>query len=324
MKRLLSFLMVLLAVAGVSQPAFAQQTVRGQILLPGGGMPQEPIRFFLRSGDGRLNEFRFTDSNGRFILERLSTLIDYTIDVTGDDFNYGNTTYTFNPGYSGTVRITLNGPARKTVKQGTVSAATAYKPNQEALDLHEAAMKDIDKEDMSAAESKLRKAVAKDAKFTQAHVDLGALLLQNKKNAEAEEVLRGAIAADPKSHVALLNLGVALNRQNKFADAVPVLREALRLQPGLVPGHLQLGIALVETDQYADAERELLAVLKSPGEEEVAAQLYLGKLYALTGQFPKGIEALEKYLQKAPQAPNAGEVKALIARMKSEMAKSNR
>jgi len=311
-------LVALCAVSADAQPV----TVRGQILLPGGSVPQESIRFQLTSGDGRINEIRFTDSNGRFVLERLSPNFDYTIEVLGDNVNYGNTTYSFNPGYSAPVRVTLNMPMRKAVLPGTISAASGYKPNPEAVDLREAAQKDIDKEDMAAAEAKLRKAVAKDPMFTQAHIDLGAILLQDKKFAEAETVLRQATVADPKSHVALLNLGVALNRQGKHTDAIPALREALRLQPGLVAGHLQLGIALVETDQLADAERELLLATRKPGDEEVPGLLYLGKLYAMNGQFPKGVETLEKYLQKAPSAANAAEVRNLIQRMKSEMAKA--
>jgi tetratricopeptide (TPR) repeat protein len=295
--------------------------VRGQILLPGGETPNEPIRFALYSGDGRVNEIRYTDSNGRFILERLNANIDYTIDVTGDNALFGSTTYSFNPGYNGAVRVTLNAPARKVMKLGTLSAASAYKPNAEAVDLHEAALKDIEKEDFDAAEAKLRKAVARDPKFLQAHIDLGAILISDKKYEEAEAVLRQAIVADPKSHVALLNLGTVLNRERKFPEAVSALKEALRLEPGLVAGHLQLGIALVETDQLQDAEKELLVAVRKPGEEEVPGFLYLGKLYAMTGAFPKGVEALEKYLAKAPSAPNAADVRSLIDRMKAEMAK---
>lgn len=64
-----------------------------------------------------------------------------------------------------------------------------------------------------------------------------------------------------------------------------------------------------------------MLAIRTPGEEEAAGLLYLGKLYALTGAFPKGVEALEKYLVKAPSAPNAADVRSLIDRMKAEMAK---
>lgn len=321
MKPRILFLLGLMLV--LASPGFAQ-TVRGQIFLPGGGIPNEPMRFWLFSGDGRVNEERFTDSNGRFTLQNLSGNYDYTIEVRGDNILFATTTRNFNPAYTSNVRVILDPPIRKETKPGTISAATGYKPDAEAADLREAALKDIEKEDLDAAEAKLLKAVARDPKFAQAHFDLGAIFLVSKKNAEAEKALRQAVALDAKSHMALLNLGIALNRQNKFADAEPFLREALRLQPGLVAGHLHLGVALVEAKQTTEAEKELLLAVRKPGEEETAGLLYLGKLYAMTGAFPKGVEALEKYLVKAPSAPNAGDVRDLIIRMKAEMAKAAR
>lgn len=316
---LLPALLLLLA-----SPGFAQFTVRGQILLPGGGIPNEPMRFWLFSGDGRVNEERFTDSNGRFQIQGLSGNYDYTIEVRGDNVLFSTTTHNFNPAYNTNVRVTLNPPVRKEVKPGMVSAASGYKPDPEAAELREAAMKDIEKEDLDAAEAKLLKAVTRDPKFAQALGDLGAIYLLSKKHADAEKVLRQAVAVDTKAHMAFLNLGIALNRQNKFADAEPFLREALRLKPGLVAGHLHLGVALVEIKQTTEAEKELLLAVRTPGEEETAGLLYLGKLYAMTGAFPKGVEALEKYLVKAPSAPNAGDVQNLIGRMKAEMAKVGR
>jgi tetratricopeptide (TPR) repeat protein len=316
--------LLILAFAGAAhgQLGGGPVNVRGQILMPHGEMPNEPIRFSLTSGDGRINDIRFTDSNGRFILERLSGLIDYVIEVIGDDVRYGNTRRSFNPAYESSVRVTLNPPAKKVIKPGAISAASGYRPTGETAELYDSAMKDIEKENFDAAEAKLRKVIARDPKFAQAHVDLGAILLHDRKFAEAETVLRGGIAADPKSYVALLNLGVALNRQQKYADAMPFLREALRVEPGLVAAHLNLGIALVETNQPAEAEKDLLFASRKPGDEEIAALLYLGKGYAMTGAFPKAVEALEKFLQKAPNAANAGEVRALVDRMKSEMAKN--
>jgi hypothetical protein len=62
-------------------------------------------------------------------------------------------------------------------------------------------------------------------------------------------------------------------------------------------------------------------VARLRGTEEIPALLYLGKLYARTGNFQQGVSSLELYLRKAPRARNAGEVRILIDRMKSEMAR---
>ncbi|MCI0536890.1 MAG: tetratricopeptide repeat protein [Verrucomicrobiales bacterium] len=304
--------------------AAGQVTVRGQVLMPGGSPPSEPMRFYLQSDDGRVNDYRFTDSNGRFILERLDPAGAFSIRIDGDGTRYETTMLTFRPQFQQVIRVILNPierPLGEPVNPGTVSAATAYKPKPEAEKLHAQARAEIDKENLDAAEPLLRRAVAADPLFFEAQHDLAAVLIAGARYAEAEAVLRDALKADAKSAVALTNLGAVLNRQKKFADAVAPLREAVRLEPGLVLAHVQLGIALVETEQYADAERELKVGTRKPGEEELMGLLYLGKLYALTGKYTEGIASLESYLQKNPSAPNAEEVRKLIGRMKTEMAK---
>src|SRR5215467_14901715 len=73
--------------------AAAQTDVRGQIMLPDGNLPTTAIRFYLTSSNGSVNEIRYTDSNGRFILERLNSQVGYTISLDSDGVSYGATRY---------------------------------------------------------------------------------------------------------------------------------------------------------------------------------------------------------------------------------------
>ncbi len=303
-------------------PAAAQADVRGQILFPDGDLPSEPIRYSLTRDDGQVNELGFTDSNGRFVLPRLSDKISYTLSVNGDGSTYGNTTYSFVPTHLMHIRVTLNPPPRRSnsprsAPRFAVSAASGYKPASRAAALYERGMKEVEKKRYDAAEGLLRQAAAADPKFLAPWNDLGVVLMQKGKYAEAEKVLRQALAADSKSIHALLNLGITLNHLGRFADAQSPLREGLRLEPGLVAGHAQLGVALVETDQFSDAEKELTRAAKSAGAQEVVVQLYLGKLYARTGDFERSVAALHSYLRLVPHAANAAEVRELIQRMQA-------
>ncbi len=317
MSRLWKVLALILCFAAA---ASAQIDVRGQILLPNGDYPSNPVRYYLTSDDGRLNDYRFTDSTGRMIIKNLSGLISYTITVDSDGETYDRTVHSFMPSYEPTLRLTLRPLLlRVVIAPPTVSAASAYKPQARVIALYEAALKEIEKQQFDAAEKLLRQAIHKDPRFAAPQIDLGALLMQTQRHAEAEQILRQALGVDPKSTHALLNLGITLNRLNKFSDAVTPLREALRLHPGLLAARLHLGVALVELDQFAEAEPLLQRVLKTPGSEEISAHLYLGKLYARTGKYDQGIAALEIYLSKTPAAANAEEVRRLIARMKREL-----
>ena len=107
--------------------------------------------------------------------------------------------------------------------------------------------------------------------------------------------------ADPKSVHALLNLGITRIHLAKYEEAADPLREALRLEPGLVAAHQNLGAALVETDQFDEAQSELLRAAKSPDADQAMVELYLGKLYARTGDFDKSIASFNNYLEKPPR-----------------------
>jgi tetratricopeptide (TPR) repeat protein len=79
----------------------------------------------------------------------------------------------------------------------------------------------------------------------------------------------------------------------------------------------------VETGQYKEAEPLLLRVVKTSGAEEILGQMYLGQLYARTGQYEKSIAAFELYLQKAPNAANAAEVRSLIEKLHQKLGPAN-
>jgi len=313
LKKLTVFLALSLLIC---MAAGAQTTVRGQIFLPNGDPPRNPVRFFLTSTDGRVNEYRFTDSNGRFILERLSSGTSYTVTVESDDTSFDTTVLEFIPSYVSTPRIIL-----KPLKVEPAAAPSKYK--SDAVEMHESAMKDLEKNNLESAEKKLRKAADIDPTFVAAVNDLGVLLMQKKNYTEAERIFRKALGQDGNSVHSLLNLGITLNHLQRYGDAVEPLRDAISIESGLVAAHVNLGVAYVELDRFLEAEPELMRGVKAGGAEEVPAQLYLGKLYARTGQYTKSITAFEAYLAKAPNSPNAAEVRRVMERMKREMQARN-
>jgi tetratricopeptide (TPR) repeat protein len=294
----------------------------GQIFLPGGDPPKNPIRFLLKSEDGMMNDSEYTDSNGRFAIANLDNRRGYTIVIEGDGDSYGDTTYQL-PMLSGRkmrVTVDLSSPERKPSAPGnTISAASGYKPSPKAQSDWDRAQKEIQKNRLDQAESLLREAISTDPKFAAASNDLGALLMREKRYPDAETALRQSVEADPKFINALLNLGITLNHEEKYSEAVAPLREALRLEPRLNMGHLHLGIALVGTDQFSEAERELLIARKASPGSETLIHLYMGQLYARTGRLDESITEFEAYLQRAPDSPNATAVRSAIERMQRKL-----
>ena len=305
--------------------ARAQQNlvnVYGQMYLHGGGPLSESVRFFLTRDDGQINDYRYTDSNGRFVLERLSPFMGYTIIVDGDGVSFGDTTYPFRPfaGHVARVVVTLNPPPPSKVKPpvGTVSAASAYRPSHQVARLHEQGLQLVTSKPEDA-ERLFREAIEKDPRFFAPRNDLAALLMQERRYPEAEKVLRDALAVDPKSVYGQLNLGITLIRLSRYEEAIAPLRETLRLEPRLIAGHVHLGIALLEADQLEEAETELMREVKGAPGDQTLCQFHLGKLYARKGDFERSVRAFEAFLALAPSAPQALAVRELMVQLKARL-----
>lgn len=337
-----SFIFAMLCAGAIAKPAAAQVTqggnnnpnltnsgpvnVRGQIFLPDGDVPSEPIRFEVTCSNG-LHDLRYTDSGGRFILERLDPNLEYLITVDSDELTWGVTRYRFHPGETDTVRFYLSSlNAKKGAKPGTVSAKSGYTPDPAAQDLHDRGIKAFNSGQLDSGVDLLNAAILKDPKYVIAYNDLGVMLLRQKKFSEAEQILRKGIEQDAKMPDLQANLGAALNHENHFAQAIAPLREALRLNPSQADAHLQLGVSLAETDDLRPAREQLLEAQKEMGEKagrNPILQMYLGEVFARTGEFSQSIDAFELYLTLAPDSPNTPPIKQLIAKMQTEIAKKN-
>src|SRR5690242_3270523 len=78
-------------------PAMAQAGAPSsiQIFMPGGGIPDRPIRFELSRDDGRI-ETVFTDNKGKFLITGdLVRDADFIVRVEGDGRSFASTTVTF-------------------------------------------------------------------------------------------------------------------------------------------------------------------------------------------------------------------------------------
>jgi len=299
--------------------------IRGQVFLPSGQPVTAVTRVVLMSEDPRRSpEYYFTDSKGWFYFQGLSANVWYRVVVETDDKTYATTEVPF-LGSQGSVSVHLRPLDQPKMQARPPTASVSanqlgHQPPKEAVKAYEQALQAINQRQREQAKESLRRAIALDPDYVNAYNDLAVIHMGEKNYAEAESLLRRALVSDPKFIHSLLNLGTTLNHLQKYSEAISPLREALRLEPGLVAAHLHLGIALVETDQFKEAEQELTRAGKSPDVSMAMVQLYLGKLYARTGDFEKSISAFNAYLQKAPNAPNAAEVRALIDRIKKAMA----
>jgi Flp pilus assembly protein TadD len=157
--------------------------------------------------------------------------------------------------------------------------------------------------------------------LTEVRVPLADALMAVDRLDAAEAHLRAALA-DPKlagvsSGDVHYKLGLLLNRKQRFEEAVSELKLAVGLLPESPRAHLQLGGALLQLNRLEEAERALLASYRLGGAEMGGAQLFLGQLYFAQKKYEQAMHAFERYLADVPSAPNAAEVRDVIAKIKA-------
>ena len=141
------------------------------------------------------------------------------------------------------------------------------------------------------------------------------------KFADAENVYRAVMAAHKIEegiyNLAEFKLGVLLNRAGRFREAAAELENVVARDPSIVNAHLQLGGALMQLQQMDRAESALLRAYELGGSSAGAAQLLLGHLYYQQRRFKDAERAFQQYLKDIPTAPNAPQVRTLIAALQT-------
>ena len=142
-----------------------------------------------------------------------------------------------------------------------------------------------------------------------------------RKFADAENVYRAVMAAhkieDKIYNLVEFKLGVLLNRAGRFREAAAELENVVTRDPSIVNAHLQLGGALMQLQRLDQAESELRRAYELGGSSAGAAQLLLGHLYYQQRRFKDAERAFEQYLTDIPTAPNATQVRTLIAALQT-------
>lgn len=99
--------------------------------------------------------------------------------------------------------------------------------------------------DVDAAAESYRRAIALDADFMEAHVDLAGVLWRLEDFEGALKHAQRAVELAPEHPYAVRILGTALLSLNRLAEAEAQLRKALELQPGFALAELDLAMTLL-------------------------------------------------------------------------------
>jgi len=187
-----------------------------------------------------------------------------------------------------------------------------------------------------AALDLIRRAIAINPNYAEAHGNLGIALAGKGQLDEAITAFRQAIALRPNFPEAHNNLGIALKDKGQLDDAMAAFRQAVVLRPNYAEAHSNLGIALKHKGQLdeaiaafrqaialrpniADAYSNLGSVLKDKGQLDEAiaacqraialnpnlarARYNLGNALASKGQLDEAIAAFQEAIAPNPNIP---------------------
>jgi tetratricopeptide (TPR) repeat protein len=123
------------------------------------------------------------------------------------------------------------------------------------------------------AEAEFRKAIALDARFVPAHVNLADFYRSQRRDAESEKILREGLRAAPRAAGLREALGLALVRQGRKDVALAEFAAAAKAQPDGSRYSYIYAVALDSAGRRAEAIRILKAAAAKRGDRDVLLAL---------------------------------------------------
>jgi len=189
---------------------------------------------------------------------------------------------------------------RQRVRSQTVSADDFYDRAGRNKSLFERAQRLLDNRDYREAASLLTQIVDTDPRDFQAWTELGTAHLMGGDMAETEKAYRRAIQEKPTFVLALLNLGRVLITQKRYAESVDPLRAATEAHPDSAEAQFLLGQTYLRLKQGSKGVPYLNEALRLDPQGKADAHLLLAALYDGAGLKERAAIEYEHYLAKRP------------------------
>jgi tetratricopeptide (TPR) repeat protein len=157
--------------------------------------------------------------------------------------------------------------------------------------------------------------------FPLAFNELGVQHLLLGDTGKAADAFREAIKLAPDAATPHLDYGLLLLRQKDFSQAEQEFRAALKQNDRLALARLHLGRCLISLKRLDEAAQELQAAIQLNAKETVLAHRWLGFIHSEKGRLAEAVAALEKYLELAPKANDAEQVRAVAQQLREQMPK---
>jgi len=212
---------------------------------------------------------------------------------------------------------------RRQLKAQTISAADFYDRSGPNKLLFEKAQRLLDNRRDREAAALLKQIVDVDPADFQAWTELGTAHLMAGDVAEAEKEYRRAVQERPTFVLALLNLGRVLITQKRYAESVDPLSGATQTRPDSADAHFLLGETYLKLKQGSKAVPQLNEALRLDPQGKADAHLLLAALYDAAGLKDRAASEYEQFLAKRRDYSDRKKLERYIAEHRKPSQPSN-
>ncbi len=198
----------------------------------------------------------------------------------------------------------------------SASALNVPEPARKAFGKGENAFND---EKWPAAEKNFQKAVEIDPAYAQAWSHLGEVLQKESRPTEARAAWEKAVAADPKYIRPYIQLAMLDLAEKRPEDAATIAGQAVAMKPLEFPElYFYNAVANYNLKHLDVAEISARRATELDARHEIPrAELLLGSVLLAKGDRAGGLQHFKKYLELAPKAQDAEQVRKAIAQFEA-------
>ncbi len=189
-------------------------------------------------------------------------------------------------------------PQRQRARPQTISAADVYDRAGRNKSLFEKAQRLLDRRRYREATPLLNEIINTDPADFQAWTELGTAHLMGGDVAEAEKAYRRAVQEKPTFALALLNLGRLLITQKRYTESIDALGRATQARPDSADAHFLLGETYLKLKLGSKGVPHLNEALRLDPDGKADAHLLLAALYHAVGLKKRAASEYEQFLTK--------------------------
>jgi tetratricopeptide (TPR) repeat protein len=303
-------------------PDTQSAVIRGRVTLPSGFGHEGYARITLRNEQSVLSTL-YTNNSGEFQIRNLSEGT-YYVQAEVSSTKFEPVTRKVSLGRGLMVDLTLELREKKDptltnrVNKVVSSAELRQAVPSAAKKQYELGLKFVNKGNFQQAASHFEEALVIYPEYLAARNDLGAQFLKLKRIDEAEKQFESVLRDDPKNFNAKFNMGLVQVERKQYEEAISLLNQAVAIDSSRSVARLWIGIAKLELGDLENAEAELTRALIMGGDECIAANYHLARIYLNRGDLAEATRSVNVYIDAAPRGELIREAKELARKIEGK------